>query len=136
MPKGKDSERKSNVAKSDLGRSPKSEVVAPVYKIRKKDGKETFELTEDFRKEVLTFFQTGDQKLQTAINVTDAFLKYQKLTRNGLPAFVSDLFDPNCPRTYGNAGSETRKEINRNKIFNRVDYLVKKGKRELKKTQK
>lgn len=90
------------------------------------DGKAIFKLTESFKKEVLSLLRTREQTIQDAIDLRKVFEDYKRCTGNGLPSFVRDHLDPECPGSYGAPGSDNRKKINSNKVFNHVRHLIEK----------
>lgn len=105
-----------------------------VFTVTKGKNGETFAITPKYKAELIAagsevggFLQTAEQKVAIALNLATAFGEYKRITNNGLPAFVHDMLDATCPKSYGKVGSDDRKALTTHKLFNGIEYLYKKG---------
>lgn len=130
--------KKSNTAAAKKMALPPVTIIEPVWTLSD-DGK-SMSLDAGFIKrikttatEIGTAIRGWEQKMQDALNVASAFAEYKRLTTNGFPAFVNAYFDSSLPKSYGGPKSDERKKLVASPLFNGLDYLNRKGAKEIQK---
>ena len=98
------------------------------YRIVKAGGKKSLVISSEFKAALMLLVDPAEQE-KLASNLVEIFDQYKQLTGNGLPGFVHEFLDPTCPAAYGNPGSDIRRAITTHKVFNKIEYIVKEGRK-------